>query len=70
MNTDERGTDEQGGVMTTATSRPADGPRSRDVSPMLHTILKLSTYHLEHETVCASSPRELAVTLQRHAGAL
>jgi hypothetical protein len=56
--------------MTTATSQPADEPRSRDVSPMLRTTVNPSTYHREHEKVCASSPRELAGTLQRHARTL
>jgi hypothetical protein len=56
--------------MTTATSRPADGPRSPDVSSVLDSIAHLSTYHREHEKDCPSSPRELAVTLQRHARTL
>jgi hypothetical protein len=51
--------------MTTATSRPPDGRRSPDLSRMSGTILNLSM-HREHEPFCASSPRELAVTLQRH----
>jgi hypothetical protein len=55
---------------TTATSRPPDDPRSRDVSPPLRMILNLPKQHREHEKSYASSPRELAVTLQRHARSL
>jgi hypothetical protein len=39
-------------------------------SPLLTAILNLSTFHREHEKFYASSPRELAVTLQRHARTL
>lgn len=53
--------------MATATSRASDDVHSRDDSPMLLTILNLSKYHREHEKLYASSPRELTVTLQRHA---
>jgi hypothetical protein len=40
------------------------------VSPFLHTVLNLSRFHREHEKFYASAPRELAVTLQRHARTL
>jgi hypothetical protein len=56
--------------MTTATSRASDEPQSHEVSPTLSTTLNLSKHHREHETFYASSPRELAVTLQRHARTL
>jgi hypothetical protein len=52
--------------MTTATSRPPYSPRSLDVSPTLGMVSNLSRYHREHETLSASSRRELAVTLQHH----
>jgi hypothetical protein len=39
-------------------------------SPMLRAILNLSKFHREHEKFYASSPRELAVALQRHARSL
>src|SRR5688500_9653782 len=39
-------------------------------SPLLRAILNLSKFHREHEKFYASSPRELAVTLQRHARTL
>jgi hypothetical protein len=42
-----------------------DGARA-----LLRAILNLSRFHREHEKFYASSPRELAVTLQRHARAL
>ena len=39
-------------------------------SRLLHAALNLSHYHRDHEKFYASSPRELAVTLQRHARTL
>ena len=39
-------------------------------SPLLKAILNLSKFHREHEKFYASSPRELAVVLQRHARSL
>jgi hypothetical protein len=39
-------------------------------SPLLEAILNLSRFHREHEKFYASSPRELAVRLQRHARTL
>jgi len=39
-------------------------------SPLLKAILNLSKFHREHEKFYASSPRELAVALQRHARSL
>jgi hypothetical protein len=39
-------------------------------SPLLRAILNLSKFHREHEKFYASSPRELAVALQRHARSL
>jgi hypothetical protein len=39
-------------------------------SPLLDAALNLSRYHREHEKFYASSPRERAVTLQRHARTL
>ena len=38
--------------------------------PLLHAILNLSKFHRDHEKFYASSPRELAVTMQRHARSL
>jgi len=38
--------------------------------PLLQAILNLSKFHREHEKFYASSPREFAVTLQRHARSL
>jgi hypothetical protein len=38
--------------------------------PFLEAILNLSKYHRDHERFYASSPRERAVTLQRHARTL
>jgi hypothetical protein len=38
--------------------------------PLLRAILNLSKFHREHEKFYASSPRELAVALQRHARSL
>jgi hypothetical protein len=39
-------------------------------SRLLDAALNLSRYHREHEKFYASSPRERAVTLQRHARTL
>jgi len=39
-------------------------------SPMLNAILNLTRFHREHEKFYASSPREQAVVLQRHARTL
>lgn len=39
-------------------------------SPLLTAVLNLSRFHREHEKFYASSPRERAVTLQRHARTL
>jgi hypothetical protein len=39
-------------------------------SPLLQAMLNLSEFHREHEEFYASSPRELAVVLQRHARTL
>jgi hypothetical protein len=39
-------------------------------TPLLQTVLNLSRFHREHEKFYATSPRELAVTLQRHARTL
>ena len=39
-------------------------------SPLLEAVLNLSRFHREHEKYYASSPRELAVILQRHARTL
>jgi hypothetical protein len=39
-------------------------------SPLLRAILNLSKFHREHEKFYASSPRESAVVLQRHARSL
>lgn len=39
-------------------------------SPLLEAMLNLTRYHREHEKFYASSPREFAVTLQRHARTL
>ena len=38
--------------------------------PLLEAMLNLTKFHREHEKFYASSPRELAVTLQRHARSL
>ena len=46
----------------------SDGPA--DTAPLLDAVLNLSHFHREHEKFYASSPRELAVTLQRHARTL
>ena len=37
---------------------------------MLDAVLNLSHFHREHEKFSATSPRELAVELQRHARTL
>jgi len=39
-------------------------------APLLQAILNLSNFYREYEKFYASSPRELAVTLQRHARTL
>ncbi len=39
-------------------------------SPLLEAVLNLSRFHREHEKFYATSPRELAVSLQRHARTL
>ncbi len=39
-------------------------------APLLEAMLNLTKFHREHEKFYASSPRELAVTLQRHARSL
>jgi hypothetical protein len=39
-------------------------------SPLLDAVLNLARFHREHEKFYATSPRELAVTLQRHARTL
>jgi hypothetical protein len=41
-----------------------------DHTPLLDAVLNLSRFHREHEKFYASSPREKAVTLQRHARVL
>jgi len=46
----------------------SDGPA--DTAPLLDAVLNLSHFHREHEKFYASSPRELAVTLQKHARTL
>ena len=45
-----------------------DTPANRN--PLLDAVLNLSRFHREHEKFYATSPRELAVTLQRHARTL
>lgn len=40
------------------------------ISPLLAAVLNLSRFHREHEKFYATSPRELAVGLQRHARTL
>ncbi len=52
------------------TTTPGGTTTSAAASPLLDAILNLSTYHREHEQFYASSPRELAVMLQRHARTL
>jgi hypothetical protein len=49
---------------------PTDTTVARDRASLLRAILNLSQSHREHEKFYASSPRELAVTLQRHARTL
>ena len=49
----------------TATTSPATAS-----SPLLQAMLNLTKFHREHEKFYASSPRELAVVLQRHARSL
>jgi len=49
----------------TATQPPASAH-----SPLLEAMLNLTKFHREHEKFYASSPRELAVMLQRHARSL
>ena len=41
-----------------------------DHAPLLDAVLNLARFHREHEKFYASSPRERAVVLQRHARAL
>lgn len=48
----------------------ATATTSAENSPLLQAILNLSKFHREHEKFYASSPRELAVMLQRHARSL
>lgn len=45
------------------------GP-SPESAPLLHAILNLAAFHREHEKFYASSPREQALVLQRHARTL
>jgi hypothetical protein len=47
---------------------PGTEPTAR--SPLLDAVLNLSRFHREHEKFYASSPRERALTLQRHARTL
>jgi hypothetical protein len=48
-----------------------DAPRDPSVAPpLLDAVLNLSRFHREHEKFYASSPREIAVDLQRHARTL
>jgi hypothetical protein len=42
----------------------------RPSTPLLDAVLNLSHFHREHEKFYATSPRELAVELQRHARTL
>ena len=49
-----------------AASRTAEGENA----PLLEAMLNLTRFHREHEKFYASSPREQAVTLQRHARSL
>ncbi len=48
------------------TTKPATDPNA----PLLEAMLNLTKFHREHEKFYASSPRELAVILQRHARSL
>ena len=50
--------------------RPVMTTTAAQDSPLLHAVLNLSRYHREHEKFYATSPREVAVTLQRHARTL
>ena len=45
-------------------------PTQSITDPLLEAILNLSRFHREHEKFYASSPREVAVRLQRHARTL
>lgn len=45
-------------------------PEAAPTAPLLEAILNLARFHREHEKFYASSPRELAVRLQRHARTL
>ena len=47
-----------------------DHPAAPTSEPLLAAVLNLSRFHREHEKFYASSPRELAVRLQRHARTL
>lgn len=44
--------------------------RTAQHSPLLDALLNLSRFHREHDKFYASSPRERAVALQRHARTL
>jgi hypothetical protein len=48
----------------------ATKPTAAENLPILQAVLNLSKFHREHEKFYASSPREHAVTLQRHARSL
>src|SRR5947207_3211551 len=54
----------RGGPLMTTTQDPGTD------SPLLEAVLNLSRFHREHEKFYATSPRELAVELQRHARTL
>ncbi len=43
---------------------------TRDDTALLEAMLNLTRFHREHEKFYASSPREFAITLQRHARTL
>ena len=45
-------------------------PSIQDNAPLLEAMMNLTKFHREHEKFYASSPREFAVTLQRHARTL
>src|SRR5947208_12620934 len=52
-------------------SRTAAAERSsRQSNPLLEAVLNLTRFHRDHEKFYSSSPREMAVTLQRHARTL
>jgi hypothetical protein len=53
-----------GGTVTTSEPRPPEN------ALLLRAILNLSKFHREHEKFYASSPREFAIALQRHARCL